>query len=208
MATSSYFTGRKKYNRPQAVMWSKNSGYVSDGFYLPLGSEIGSVDGIETDPALQNQFIILSDHNRGPIDFVPNRLEQRQRMISGTMRSHHIADKKTATIKWSMLPSRSSGVKPDYDANGIKESGGNFTVDSGAGGAEMLEWYENNKGPFWMFLAYDKYPDFGTEDSAYQRLTKYNERLFVYITDFNYSVIKRGNGLYDMWDVSVTLEEV
>jgi hypothetical protein len=208
MATSSYFTGRKKYSRPQAVMWSKNAGYVSDGFYLPLGSEIGSLDGLESNPELVDQFIILSDHNRGPIDFTPNRIEQRQRMINGTMRSYHIADKKTTTIKWTMLPSRSSGVKPDYDADGIKDSSGNLTVDSGAGGAELLEWYENNKGPFWMFLSYDKFPDFGRSDEAYQRLNKYNERVFVYITDFAYTVVKRGQGTYDMWDVSVTLEEV
>jgi hypothetical protein len=208
MATNSYLSGRKKYSRPQAVLWSKNSGYLSDGFYIPLGSEIGAVDGIETNPELVDQFLILSDHNRGPIDFNPTRIEQRQRMISGKMRSYHIADKKSTTINWTMLPSRSSGVRPDYAADGTKSLTGNFTVDEGAGGAEMLEWYENNKGPFWMFLAYDKYPDFGHDDEAYQHLNQYNERLHVYITNFTYNVVKRGQGTYDMWDVSITLEEV
>lgn len=208
MANKDYLQGRQKYKRPQAVLWSKNQGYLDNGFYVPFGTEVGASNTIETDPDLVDQFLILSDHNRGPIDFTPDRIEKRERMINGKMRSHYVADKKSATISWTMLPSRSSGVRPDFLADGNKSDGGNFTVDEGAGGVEMLTWHQENKGPFWMFLAYDKYTDFGTDDASYQHLNKYNERLHVYITNFTYSVVKRGHGTYDMWDVSVTLEEV
>ena len=33
-------------------------------------------------------------------------------------------------------------------------------------------------------------------------------RLQVYIADFNYSVVKRGGSNHDLWNISVTLEEV
>jgi hypothetical protein len=77
----------------------------------------------------------------------------------------------------------------------------------------MLEWYENHKGPFWVLLSYDKYANFdnGTVDGnnlARQKLDQYSQAIQMYISNFNYSVIKRGASNFDMWDVSVSLEEV
>ena len=92
MATSSYLTGRKRYQRPQGVLWSNNPGTLTGGLYVPNGYEVGA-DTEETDPTLLNQFIILSDHNRSELSFTPQRIEQRQRTINGRMRSYHIADK-------------------------------------------------------------------------------------------------------------------
>jgi hypothetical protein len=82
-----------------------------------------------------------------------------------------------------------------------------FTVDGGAGGLDLLEWYENHPGPFYVFLAYDKFTNFGRENSAYGYLKQYNEVVEMYISDFSYSVEKRG-GNHDFWNVSVSLEEV
>ena len=61
----------------------------------------------ETAASLVDQFLILSDHNRGELQFSPIRIEQRQRTVNGRMRSYHIAAKLTISTSWDMLPSRS-----------------------------------------------------------------------------------------------------
>jgi hypothetical protein len=59
-----------------------------------------------------------------------------------------------------------------------------------------------------MFLAYDKYKNFGDNDGAFVNLGKYNQIIQVYFSDFNYSVVKRGGSNHDLWNISVMLEEV
>lgn len=203
-------SGRKKYQRPQAMLWADNSGTVTDnGFYIPNGAEVGSQDY----PNAEGSFIILSDDNREPIDFSIERIEKRERMINGRMRSYHIADKLTIATSWQMLPSRSYGSVPDFDATGATSLAGNrsaeFTTDGGAGGVAMLDWYKNHQGSFWVYLAYDNYSNFGSDDAALaNNLNRYNEVVEVFFSDFKYSVQKRGGSNYDFWNISVTLEEV
>jgi hypothetical protein len=182
-----------------------------DGVYLPTGYEIGSEVPAETSEALIDQFIVLSDHNRGELQFNPTRIEQRQRTINGRMRSYHIADKLTMNLSWNNLPSRSYYQDPSFNASGVspyKNSNGEFTADGGAGGVELLDWYENHPGPFWMYLAYDKYSNFGKDDAAFGHLAQYNQIIQVYFADFSYTVTKRGGSNHDLWNISVTLEEV
>ena len=141
------------------------------------------------------------------------RIEQRQRTINGRMRSYHIADKLTLTTSWNMLPSRSYYTDPEFNATTGKSpyagiANQEYTTDGGAGGVELLDWYENHQGPFWVYLAYDKYSNFGKDSSAYAHLPQYNQLLQMYFSDFNYSVVKRGNSNFDFWNISVTLEEV
>jgi hypothetical protein len=212
MATAAYITGRKRYQRPQAVLWSDNAGTLSNGLYVPNGYEVGADVPGGTDPNLIDQFLILSDHNRGEIDISTERLEQRQRTINGRMRSYHIADKLNFSWSWSLLPSRAFYQNAEFDpATGISPYQNNtqeFTSDGGAGGVEILDWYENHKGPFWMYLAYDKYSNFGDDDAAFGHLEQYNQIVQVYFADFNYSIVKRGGSNFDLWNISVTLEEV
>lgn len=215
MATSAYMAGRKKYGRPQAMLWSENAGQLNNGIYVPNGFEVGYDDDSITDLTSLNQFLILSDHNRSPINFGIDRIEQRQRMINGRMRSFYVADKLTLSVSWSMLPSRGFSYKPDFNEFGIATSPADiqdrFTVDGGAGGVEMLEWYENHPGPFWVYLAYDKHTNFKdpiNPDSQYERLAEYNQIIQMYISDFSYNISKRGNSTHDFWDISVALEEV
>ena len=211
MATSAYITGRKRYQRPQAIIWSNNSGTLSNGFYVPTGYEIGATVPGGTDPNLVDQFLILSDHNRGELNFSNERIEQRQRTINGRMRSYHIADKLNMSVSWTNLPSRANAGPAEFDSSGISaflRSTGEYTADGGAGGVELLDWYENHKGSFWMFLSYDKYSNFGKDEADYGNLNKYNQIVEVFISDFNYSVQKRGGNNLDLWNVSVTLEEV
>jgi hypothetical protein len=132
------------------------------------------------------------------------------------MRSYHIADKLQIGFSWNMLPSRSYYQVADFDEetgispykNIIQE----FTADGGAGGVAILDWYNSHTGPFWMYLAYDNYANFKEDgevvDNSFGHLAQYNEIIEVYFADFNYSVVKRGGDNFDMWNISVTLEEV
>ena len=211
MATSAYLTGRRRYSRPQSILWANNAGTLSNGLYVPNGIEVGATTE-ETDPELLDQFIILSDHNRGEMQFNNQRIEQRQRTINGRMRSYHIADKLSMSVSWNMLPSRGYSGLPGYsETTGLSpdiRTTDEYTADGGAGGGEILDWYENHQGPFWMYLAYDKYKNFDGQDYQYDALNKYNQIIQVYFADFNYSVVKRGATNHDLWNISVTLEEV
>ena len=211
MATSAYLTGRRRYTRPQGILWSNNAGTLSNGLYVPTGVEVGA-STTETDPNLLDQFIILSDHNRGDMQFNTQRIEQRQRTINGRMRSYHIADKLTMSVSWNMLPSRGYSGLPNFNATtGVSPSEGStteYTADGGAGGVELLDWYETHQGPFFMYLAYDKYTNLDGQAYEYTGLNRYNQIIEVYFADFNYSVVKRGATNHDLWNISVTLEEV
>lgn len=221
MASSQYMLGRKKYSRPQAMLWSENPGTLQNGLYVPNGYGIGDNVPSETSADLIDQFLILSDDNRQPLEFSIERLENRQRMINGRMRSHHIADKLTLSTSWNLLPSRSFAVNPNFDNSPtgpnlgksiLSSTSSEYTSDGGAGGVELLDWYKEHTGPFWVFLAYDNYKNFGPEDgninAAYGHLAQYNEVVEMFISEFTYSVEKRGATNYDFWNISVTLEEV
>lgn len=221
--TAEYMSGRQKYHRPQAMLWSTNPGTLvlsdpenpsSNSIYVPAGYEIGAntTEITNLDQSLVDNFIILSDDNREELKFDTERLEQKERMINGRMRSYHVADKLTLSTSWSNLPSRaysslpefnlSSGKSPSYNSNSAE-----FTTDGGAGGAEILNWYETHKGSFWVFLSYDKHTNFGTDAEAKTRLPEYSQVLEMFVSSFDYSVSKRGQK-FDFWDISVTLEEV
>lgn len=216
MASNSYMSGRQKYSRPQAMLWSDTPGVLSEGKYIPAAYEDQSdLAGISS----TDRFIILSDHNRQDINIQPQRIEQRTRMANGTMRSYHIADKLVLSTSWTMLPSRSFAGRPNFDqSTGVSDfsiasqspnaAENQYTVDGGAGGNELLNWYQNHTGPFWVFLSYDKYINFGSDTAAYGNLAEYNQVIKMYISSFDYSIVKRGATNFDMWNINVTLEEV
>jgi len=183
-----YIKGRKKYNRPSGMLWSENSGTLVED---PLST---------TTPK-------LTDDNRQPIDFNEQRIEKRERMINGRMRSYHIADKITISTKWDMIPSRSHENFPNFDPATGLSAVKSYTTDGGAGGADMLEWYDKHKGSFWVFLTYDRKGIFTGTPEPYKHLKQYNQLIEMFITDFSYTVEKRGPN-FDYWNVSVNLEEV
>ena len=213
MATNAYMTNRRKYSRPQAMLWANNPGSAVNGFYIPSGFEVGQTkptNAAEQD--LLNEFLILSDDNRAPLQFNSLRIEKKERMINGRMRSYHIADKLDLSTSWNRLPSRSFASSPDFDEFGRPEDsaliGEQYTTDGGAGGVDVLDWYNSYKGSFFVYLAYDKYTKFSSEDpNRYSKLGQYNEILEMYISSLTYSVEKRGGSNYDFWNISVSLEE-
>lgn len=201
-STATYITGRKKYGRPQAMLWSDNPGSVVNNVRFPNGSE-------------KEDFIICSDHNRGEINISQQRIENRQRMVNGTMRSYHVADKITVSTTWQMLPSRSYSRNVTFwsDGSANMQSGDvEYTADGGAGGVELLDWYENHQGPFYVYFAYDKYNNITLggqiKDDSFLLLGEYNDVRLMYFSSFEYSIQKRGQTNHDLWNVSVTLEEV
>jgi len=220
MVELAYMVGRKAYARPQGILLANNPGYVSGGKRIPDGEEF-------------QDFIILSDDNRGPITFETNRLERKERTINGRMRSYHIADKLNISVGWDMLPSRAFSVNPNFQTfaqpnpgtvdnlveettvNGttrpVSSSGSpyykdqQYTSDGGAGGVEILDWYENNTGSFWAYLSYDKYTNLNGDRN---RLSEYSEVVEVFFSSFDYSVEKRGGTNFDFWTINFSLEEV
>jgi hypothetical protein len=126
------------------------------------------------------------------------------------MRSYHIADKVNISTSWDNLPSRSASSQLIIDEqSGQTFIGANdlsYTADNGAGGVDLLNWYENNQGSFWVFLAYDKFNNF-SEDS-YSKLNQYNEIVEVFFGDFQYDISNRGRLTHDFWNISLSLEEV
>ncbi len=225
-----YVASRQKYDRPQAILFAENDGTPDgSGKVYPDGYEIGA------NTASAKTFLILSDHNRSPIDITPQRIEKRERMINGRMRSFHIADKISLSVSWQMLPSRRYAGDPDFEITEGPTEGDptnpaftnylnnpnsyqefQYTVDGGAGGADILEWYENHTGPFFVYLSYDKPQNFTT--NKYEHLQEYTEVVEMYISNISYVINKRSkiskkNDLesetgFDYWDISITLEEV
>jgi hypothetical protein len=206
MSSKNYIEGRRKYQRPQGLLFSDNPGYLDDGFYVPTGSE------------RNNDFIILSDDNRGPIDFRTNRIESRKRMINGRMRSYHIADKVSISCNWDMLASRSASIRERFEETTgqsiLPDNETSYTSDRGAGGVDILDWYNNHQGSFWVFLAYDNFKNFSTTSDEleiiddYSKMGRYNEIVEVFFDSFDYSVVSRGGSTHDFWNISFTLEEV
>ena len=198
MASKNYMQGRMSYlkggTRPQAMLWSDNAGTLEDGYYVPQGTE-------------GEDFIIVSDHNRSEISFSNERIETRQRMVNGGMRSYWIADKLKISSSWERLPSRPFDGNVTFDANGniVTANYISYTVDGAAGGVDMLSWYETHPGSFYLFLSYDKYRINGYEN--YNRLQTYSQVLKVYFSSFDYNVEKRSGGGFDFWTVNVSMEE-
>lgn len=201
---ANYMPKRTKWSRPQAMLWSDNAGTIMDNVRFPLGIE-------------KEDFLILSDHNRGEMSIAQQRIETRQRMINGTMRSYFIANKINISVAWNRLPSRSFSRNVIFDQNGNPVESSTYTeytADAGAGGVEILDWYENHSGPFYVYLAYDKYNNASFQtggaitDASFNYLSIYNDVRLMFFSSFDYSIEKRGANNFDFWNINVSLEEV
>ena len=123
--------------------------------------------------------IVVTDHNRSPLQESVELIERKARMANGTLRKYVVAKKKTWSCSWDMLPA----------VNTV--AGGMNTVDGGMAGQEMLDFYNATNGSFTMRLYYGD----GTQ-------TLYT----VMFNDFTREITKRG--MVDLWSVSTSLEEV
>jgi hypothetical protein len=194
------------YGRPNLLTLSNNPGR----YYVDGGESLWLPNGVEG-----TDFILISDHNRSGVPFTTDRLGTNKRMINGRMRSYHIADKISTSLSWTDLPSRAYSSLNGYEAHKADPlATAKFTVDGGAGGVEMLKWYQQHHGSFWAFFSFDAVPVSLPNNIVFNGYARVYE---VTITDFDYEPTKRSRGVscpngdiyfLDLWDVSMTLEEV
>lgn len=212
MVDSTYMQGRKRYARPQALLFSNTPGTVSGGYYVPDGTEMSLSIGTGID----YDFMVLTDNNRKTFGISYERIEQRKRMINGRTRSIHVADKMKIDVSWENLPSRAfanaAAAQAFYSATGEEDYDSvaaslRYTTDGGAGGADLLRWYRDHPGTFWVLLAYDNFHNFQSDEGGpWDKMTRYNERVEVYFSDFKWDIVRRGQA-FDFWNVNFTIEE-
>ena len=156
---------------------------------LPVGSLIYLDTSTTSTPTWQK----VSEHNREPASINVNRIERSQRMSNGFLRKYWIADKKSLSVSWKMLPSRSG-----------------LTVDGGWGAVDIQEYYalaSKGRSSFKVKIVY------GKEVVGGNTVDRDDEFLAVF-TSCNFSVVKRNvkgktaDPAQEFWDVSLTLEEV
>lgn len=79
--------------------------------------------------------ISISDHNRSPLSVAVERIETSKRMANGTMRKYWVADKRTFSCSWSMLPNSNL-----------------YTVDGHAGADVIENIYDSTQADFILRL--------------------------------------------------------
>lgn len=190
MVSTGYLSGRTKWYRPQAMIWSDKPFVLVDGGYVPT-------DDMEEGET----FVVVTDHARSEIDLSPERIEARTRMINGTSRSHFTADKLTLSTSWDLLPSRIASEPIAFDkVTGAKIGGGcAYVADDASAAMDLIEWHKTHPGNFWVYMSYD----LGSETDT---LTKYSDKRLMYFASFSKTLVKRG--AYDMWNIGITLGEV
>lgn len=140
----------------------------------------------------------VSDHSRQPISVPFERHGSDKRTADGTLRRFIIRSTRNWGMSWDSLPSIAGPngyVKP---------------VDGGMSGRDLEEFYYNNQGAFRMVLRNGSAMGKTIPPVAVNGPGRYEDDDFlgvdVMITDFSYEVVKRG--VVDLWQVSLTLDEV
>lgn len=210
MVSTGYLAGRTKWVRPQAMIWSDVRFTLKHGAFTP---PLTAAEGMD--------FLVITDHNRGPISISPSRIESRARMISGTSRSHFTADKTKISTNWSMLPSRVAQTPVFFNDDGSlsAESGIPYVADNASCAIDMRDWHTVHTGSFYVYLSFDlgaqfdfdsklaaDFDDPQAKNLANTSMVRYTTEKRMFFESFDGSITKRG--LYDMWDISVALDEV
>lgn len=86
--------------------------------------------------------LMVTDHNRSDLSIEVERIETSKRMANGTMRKYWVADKRTFSTSWSMLPNTAT-----------------YTVDGHAGADEIEAFYNTTPGAFDLRLTFGNAPE-------------------------------------------------
>jgi hypothetical protein len=149
--------------------------------FLPVGSLLY----VDTGTDLVNPtWTKLTEHNRQPASIQINRIEKTQRTSNGTMRKFFIADKKSISVSWNMIPTSST-----------------MTIDGGYGANDIQTFYNSTKGQgsFKIKISYSPTRE---------------ETMEVIFSSCSFDVIKRNvkafsaDAAQEFWDVSISLEQV
>lgn len=137
-------------------------------------------------------WIKVTDHGRSPLTVGVERIENKQTMVSGTKRRYVVAKKRTFSCSWDNLPDKSTS----FLANGTTY--GNW----------IEEFYNSTDGAFQMRLRSGSDQTIADPTRAGTVNDPDNERIFkVMFSEFSKEVLKRGPA-FDLWSLSITLEEV
>jgi hypothetical protein len=152
---------------------------------MTLTLPVGSILYLDTSSTDTPTWVKLSEHNRSPVSLDTQRIERSQRMANGSLRKIFIADKKSISTSWSMLPSYST-----------------MTVDSGYGAVDLKSFYHGKgTGSFKVKISYNG-------------VSGRDEIITAVFTSCSFSVVKRNvksnmaDVAQEFWDVSISLEEV
>ena len=182
-ATATYYPEDKVYYN--ATLWKRKTGALTTAGQTPAaGSTFWETS--------TDRWTKLSEHNRQPLSLEHNRIEKSQRMSNGTLRKFFIADKKSFSTSWEMLPS-------------FKD----LTVDGGLGAVDIQRFYSSvGKETFDIKIYY------GKEKLASGSIVDREESYNVNFTSCSFSVVKRNvkgattDPAQEFWSVSISMEEV
>lgn len=137
----------------------------------------------------------VTDHGRSPLSMSTERIGTDKRMANGTLRRHHVIGKRSWSCSWENLPSRNDVV-------------GSFkTADGQLAGGGIEDFYNTQNGEFTLVLRNGSAIDLTAPSPS---TLPYEDDDFivckVMITEYSRETIKRGN--VDLWNISITLEEV
>lgn len=142
-------------------------------------------------------FQKISDHGRSPLSESYERIETKTRMADGTLRRYTVNKKRNWSTSWSNLPSNNGPL-------------GMSTVDGGWSGKQMEDYYQDQDGAFLMILRNGSARGKTAPVITSNTVIPYEDEDFyvarVMFSEFSKEVVKRGAS--DLWEVSVTLEEV
>ena len=152
---------------------------------MPITLPVGSVLYVDTSSNDTPVWTKLTEHNRDSVSIDNNRIEKQQRMANGTLRKVFIADKKTISTSWRMLPSYNT-----------------MTIDSGYGALDLKSFYLNKgTGSFKIKISYNA-------------VSGRDEILTVVFTQCSHTLVKRNvkaktsDAAQEFWDMCISLEEV
>lgn len=123
----------------------------------------------------------ITDHNRSSLVQDYERIERKQRMADGTLRRHTVVKKRTWSTSWDNLPRTNT-----------PGAGGMTTADGGWSASQIEDFHDLQDGAFSMQLRHG--------DATIETVN-------VMISDYSREVAKRGPN-QDLWNISITLEEV
>ena len=153
--------------------------------YLPRGSVlwIEAKDLLATPAGTTKTWNKVTEHNRSPLEINIERIESITRTSNGTLGKNHIADKRSFSVSWEMLPSYRD-----------------LTVDGGWGAEDLRQFYLSDDGKKTFNIRINLAKTGSDQSSSgYESYT-------VSFSNCSFSVLKRG--LQPHWSVSLTMDEV
>jgi hypothetical protein len=129
----------------------------------------------------------LTDHNRDPISISTEIIETQARMANGKMRKYIVAQKKTISVSWSYVPSKTSE-----------------TVDLNNSAAWLESFYKSNVGsPIYLKVVASELDSSGNFVTAQNASEVYT----VFMEKFSKSIINRTK-VSDYVSMSIDFTEV